>query len=146
VSRVLLIHDGTSSSHDLFQSVLTMLDPLVTLGLAVVPAAGLRAEDIEQAIRADQARAKQLGREVPIAVVAGEPGHEIARMAREGHYDLIVAPLPEQLVDAIARSKANWLDYLLEHAHCPVSLTAPPAIPMEVDDDMPPAPANPGRH
>jgi len=44
VSRVLLIHDGTSSSHDLFQSVLTMLDPLVTLGLAVVPAAGLRAE------------------------------------------------------------------------------------------------------
>ncbi len=65
VSRVLLIHDGTSSSHDLFQSVLTMLDPLVTLGLAVVPAAGLRAEDIEQAIRADQARAKQLGAKSP---------------------------------------------------------------------------------
>ena len=143
VSRVLLIHDGTSSRHDLFQSVSTMLDPLVTLGLAVVPATGLRAEDIEQAIRADQARAKQLGREVSIGVVAGEPGHEIARMAREGHYDLIVAPLPEQLVDAIARSKSNWLDYLLEHAHCPVSLTAPPAIPMEVDDDTPPAPANP---
>ena len=44
VDRVLLVHDGTSASHDLFQSVLTMLDPQVTLGLAVVPATGLRAK------------------------------------------------------------------------------------------------------
>jgi amino acid transporter len=146
VNRVLLIHDGTSTSHDLFQSVLTMLDPLVTLGLAVVPATGLRAEEIEHAIRADEARAKQLGREVSIVVVSGEPGHDIARMAREGHYDLIVAPLPEQFVEAIAREKTPWLDYLLEHAHCPVSLTAPPAIPMEVDDSVPPLPVGPARH
>ena len=147
VSRVLLVHDGTSGSHDLFQSVLTMLDPQVTLGLAVVPAAGSRAEDIEHAIRADESRAKQLGRELTIAVVGGEPGPEIARMAREGHYDLVVAPLPEQLIDALSRAKYPWLDYLLEHAHCPVSLTAPPAIPMEVDAEEPsPLPAKPVRH
>ncbi len=146
VNRVLLVHDGTSTSHDLFQSVLTMLDPLVTLGIAVVPAAGLRAEEIEQSISADEARAKQLGRQLSISVVAGEPGHEIARMARDGHYDLIVAPLPEQYIDAISREKAPWLDYLLEHAHCPVSLTAPPAIPTEVDDSEPPIPAKPARH
>jgi hypothetical protein len=68
-------------------------------------------------------------------------------MAREGHYDLVVAPLPEQLIDALSRAKYPWLDYLLEHAHCPVSLTAPPAIPMEVDAEEPsPLPAKPVRH
>ncbi len=134
VSRVLLVHDGTSNSHDLFQSVLTMLDPQVTLGIAVVPAAALTAEEIERAIRSDEARAKQLGRELSMAVVHGEPGPEIARLAREGQYDLVVAPLPEQFIDAVSREKYPWLDYLLEHAHCPVSLTAPPAIPMEVDE------------
>ncbi len=133
VNRVLLIHDGTSASHDLFQSVLTMLDPQVTLGLAVVPAGGQTAESVAQAIRSDEARANQLGRELSIAVVAGEPGPEIARMAREGQYDLVVAPLPEQLIDTVSRAKYPWLDYLLEHVHCPVSLTAPPAIPMEVE-------------
>ena len=147
VSRVLLVHDGTSGSHDLFQSVLTMLDPQVTLGLAVVPAAGSRAEEVELAIRSDESRAKQLGRELTIAVVGGEPGPEIARMAREGQYDLVVAPLPEQLIDALSRAKYPWLDYLLEHAHCPVSLTAPPAIPMEVDaEEAPPITAKPPRH
>jgi len=135
VSRVLLIHDGTSSSHDLFQSVLTMIDPQVTLGIAVVPAAALTAEEIERAIRGDEARAKQLGRELSISVVQGEPGPEIARLAREGQYDLVVAPLPEQWIDAVSREKYPWLDYLLEHAHCPVSLTAPPPIPMEVDEE-----------
>jgi hypothetical protein len=135
VSRVLLIHDGTSNSHDLFQSVLTMIDPQVTLGIAVVPAAALTAEEIERAIRSDEARAKQLGRELSVVVVHGEPGSEIARLAREGQFDLVVAPLPEQWIDAVSREKYPWLDYLLEHAHCPVSLTAPPAIPMEVDEE-----------
>ncbi|HEY2148189.1 MAG TPA: amino acid permease, partial [Pirellulales bacterium] len=141
VSRVLLVHDGTSGSHDLFQSVLTMLDPQVTLGIAVVPAAALTAEEIERAIRSDEARAKQLGRELSIAVVHGDPGPEIARTAREGQYDLVVAPLPEQFIDAVSREKYPWLDYLLEHAHCPVSLTAPPPIPMEVDEEAASKPA-----
>ncbi|HEV2971006.1 MAG TPA: universal stress protein, partial [Pirellulales bacterium] len=135
VNRVLLVHDGTSISHDLFQSVLTMLDPQVTLGLAIVPASGLKAEEVEHAIRFDEARAKQLGRALSIAVVKGETGPEIAKLARDGQYDLVVAPLPEQWVDSISRARFPWLDYLLEHAHCPVSLTSPPAIPMEVDDD-----------
>src|SRR5438132_1223125 len=38
VDRVLLLHDGSPASSDLFQAVLTMLDPQVVLGLvAVVP-------------------------------------------------------------------------------------------------------------
>ena len=107
----------------------------------MVPAAALTAEEIERAIRSDEARAKQLGRELSIAVVHGDPGPEIARTAREGQYDLVVAPLPEQFIDAVSREKYPWLDYLLEHAHCPVSLTAPPAIPMEVDEESAPKPA-----
>jgi hypothetical protein len=34
---------------------------------------------------------------------------------------------------------------VLDHAHCPVFLAAPPAIPMEVDEEEPAAPtAKPG--
>src|SRR3954471_18810010 len=40
VDRVLLVHDGSPSSSDLFQAVLTMLDPEVLLGLAPVPLPG----------------------------------------------------------------------------------------------------------
>ena len=74
VSRVLLVHDGTPKSHDLFQSVLTMLDPQVHLDLVVVPHSALAAGEIQTALAADVSRAKQLGREL-ITVIAGEqPG------------------------------------------------------------------------
>ena len=38
VDRVLLVHRDTPGSADLFQAVLTMLDPEVALGLVAVPA------------------------------------------------------------------------------------------------------------
>jgi amino acid transporter len=145
VSRVLLVHDGTSSSHDLFQSVLTMLDPAVALDLAIVPAEGLTAGEIQSAASAEVSRAKQLGRELAILSVQGGPGPEIVRIARDGRYDLIITPMPEQWKDAPDRRNSAWLGYVLDHAHCPVFLAAPPAIPMEVDEDEPAAPtAKPG--
>ena len=146
VSRVLLVHDGTADSHDLFQSVLTMLDPQVTLDLVVVPADSVPPADIQAAVGADEQRAKQLGRDLSIKVLDKSPGPEIARLAREGHYDLVVAALPQEFVDAVSRAKFPWLDYLLEHAHCPVSLTAPPAIPTEVSEESDAPPPPPSRH
>src|SRR5262249_6648079 len=40
VDRVLLLHDGTRECSDLFQGVMTMLDPQVLLGVVPVPADG----------------------------------------------------------------------------------------------------------
>jgi hypothetical protein len=145
VSRVLLVHDGTSGSHDLFQSVLTMLDPAVVFDLAVVPADGMTIGEVQTAVKAEAGRAKQLGRELATLSVQGERGPEIVRIARDGHYDLIVAPMPEQWKDSPDRRSSAWLGFVLDHAHCPVFLAAPPAIPMEVDEEQPAAPtAKPG--
>ncbi|HEV2969828.1 MAG TPA: amino acid permease [Pirellulales bacterium] len=135
VSRVVLVHDGTSASHDLFQSVLTMLDPQVHLDLAVVAADGLQPAEIHTALGAEERRAKQLGRELSIITIAGQPGPEIARLARDGRYDLIIAAMPEQWPSANGRRIVAWLDFLLEHAPCPVFVAAAAAIPMEVDNE-----------
>jgi nucleotide-binding universal stress UspA family protein len=135
VSRVLLLHDGTSRSHDLFQSVLTMLDPLVHLDLAVVAAEGLPTAELETALAADKRRSKQLGRELQIITIGGQTGPEIVRIARDGHYDLIIVAMPEQWPSTAGRRIVPWLDFLLEHASCPVFVAAPAAIPMEVDEE-----------
>ncbi len=134
ISRVLLVHDGTADSHDLFQSVLTMLDSGVTLDLAVVPAEGVQPADIQNALAADERRATQLGREVSIITLGGEPGPELVRAAREGRYDLIIAEVPEGGPRSFDATNRSWLDYVVEHAHCVVFLAAPPGIPTEVDE------------
>jgi nucleotide-binding universal stress UspA family protein len=135
VSRVLLVHDGTSGSHDLFQSVLTMLDPAVSLDLAIAPADALTPGEVQNTIAAEQARAKQLGRELAVHPIQGNRGADIVRTAREGRYDLTVVSMPEQWADAQNRRSGEWISYVLDHAHCPVFLAAPPAIPMEVDEN-----------
>ncbi len=134
VSRVLLLHDGTSRSHDLFQSVLTMLDPLVHLDLIVVPHPTLSPGEIQTAMAADEGRAKQLGRELATIIAGDQPGPEIVRIARDGHYDLVIAAAPEHWSGATEPPVAPWLDFTLEHIHCPVFLATSPAIPTEVDE------------
>ncbi len=134
VSRVLLVHDGTSRSHDLFQSVLTMLDPLVHLDLIVVSNQTLSPGEIQTALSADEGRAKQLGREVATIVAGDQPGQEIVRIARDGHYDLVITAAPEHWSGATEPPVAPWLDFTLEHIHCPVFLATSPAIPTEVDE------------
>ena len=83
----------------------------------------------------DENRAKQLGREMAIHTPQGEVGAEIVHEARDAHFDLIIAGMPEQWPEANGRRTTGWVNYVLEHAHCPVFIAAPPAIPMEVDED-----------
>jgi hypothetical protein len=90
--------------------------------------------EIENALAADQRRANQLGREIKITALVGEPGPEVVRTAREGRYDLIIAEMPEVGSRAFVAASQSWLDYVVEHAHCVVFLAAPPAIPTEVDE------------
>jgi amino acid transporter len=131
VDRVLMVHDNTPESSDLFQAVLTMLDDQVALTFVsakvVTPGNGNGTNFLLK----DQERANQLGRGVDIKVLADDAGSEIVRLAENGKYDLIILPLPAEAppgqgVDA--RSS-----YILRHAHCRVFLAAPPAIPQEVE-------------
>src|SRR5438132_2427358 len=56
VDRVLLIHDGTRASSDLFDAVMTMLDPAVVLDLVAVPPAGSGLSERPTTIQHDQER------------------------------------------------------------------------------------------
>ena len=130
VNRVLLVHDGTPADSDLFRWVLTILDPQVVLDLFSVQAAEHHAGAAD-VLTHDREQAQRLGRKLEVHVPQGEPGPELVRLAREGHFDLIIVGLPE------GRSHASpwpgWVDLVLSNAHCPVFLAAHPLLPKEVE-------------
>jgi amino acid transporter/nucleotide-binding universal stress UspA family protein len=133
VARVLLLHDGTPASSDLFQTVLTALDPLVALALVPVPPAGDESFDLTQ-IQQDREQAAHLRRDVPLHEVNGDVGEAVVRLAREGGYGLIVAPLPPEMPARPNEPLDRRSAYILQHAHCPVFLGARPLVPHEVVD------------
>jgi amino acid transporter len=123
VDRVILVHDGTRVSSDLFRAVLTMLDPQVELSLAHVPAEGAT-PDI---LREDHERARALGRELGIDTFGFEYAGELVERAREAQADLIILPRP-----AGANGKLDpETERLINDAHCLVFLASPPTIPDE---------------
>src|SRR5262249_6437419 len=94
VDRVLLAHDGTQESRDVFQAVLTMMDPQVLLTLVAVFAAPANGAG---ALQQEQDQAKQLGREIVVQPIGADAGLEIVRLAREGQYDVIILATPPEL-------------------------------------------------
>jgi amino acid transporter/nucleotide-binding universal stress UspA family protein len=134
VDRVLLIHDGSPGCSDLFQGVLTMLDPQVMLSIAPVVAAGQEPLNGHNLVHQDQERAKQLGRELRVIQMAKDTGEEIVRQAREGQFDLIILPLSLEAAVGIGAAFDDRNKYVLQHAHCRVFLATPPLIPQEVID------------
>jgi nucleotide-binding universal stress UspA family protein len=128
VDRVLLVHDGTRVGSDLFRWVLTMLDPLVGLELAYVPGP----EATPATLRSDHERATNLGRELVIHTLPAENAAELVRLARETHADLLI--LPRSGGDGRAGTDSQ-AEYVERHAHCPVFVAVPPAIPEEAADE-----------
>jgi amino acid transporter/nucleotide-binding universal stress UspA family protein len=131
VERVLLAHDGTQASKDIFQAVLTMMDPQVPLTLVPVfspPANGAGA------LQQEQDQAKQLGREIMVRPLSEDAGPEIVRLAREGQYDVIILATPPELPPGQALPEGSWGNYVLRHAPCHVFLVSPPVVPQEVAD------------
>jgi hypothetical protein len=130
VDRVLLWHDGTRAGSDLFQSVLTMLDPQVILGIAHAPSAdssaALLAQDVE--------KAQQLGRDITVHTVDPQAiGTEIVELVKESTYDL--ASLTRQMNPSSAEvgpPAPDPVDYILKQAFCSVFLAIPPEIPAEM--------------
>jgi amino acid transporter len=133
VNRVLLAHDGSPEGNDLFRSVLTLIDPEVSLDLVTVTADG-RPVNGDGVIHHDQERAKQLGREVQVRQLPDGDPVTLVRLAQEGQYDLIILPLPkERLTDRGVPWKNGYTDYVLTHAHCLVCLVSQPLIPTHVE-------------
>jgi amino acid transporter len=136
VRRVLMVHDNTSRSSDLFEIVLTTLDPTVSLDLAHLP--GVSASGSPStgngSLHADVERAEKIGRELVVHKLDEDPGFGIVRLTLEHDYDLVVldAAGPES-----ATGRPIWHAYIYDHAPCAVCVLSLPAIQREVMDKTP---------
>jgi amino acid transporter/nucleotide-binding universal stress UspA family protein len=139
VDRVLMIHDGSPASSDLFQVVLTMLDPGVFLGVVPVVLPGSEPLNGHGLIHQDEERARQLGRALKVIQVPDANGPAVVERAREDQYDLIILLLPAESSSNPIGSFDELTVYILRRAHCRVFLAAHPVIPQEVVDSTPSA-------
>jgi nucleotide-binding universal stress UspA family protein len=130
VSHVLLVHENTSASSDLFAAALTMLDPEVKLTVVALPDPAAEASETDW-LQLDLTRARQLRREVELGTLPpGEPAQQIAALARQLHCNLILVGRPEESAggppvdcEAVARDAA-----------CAVCVVITPLIPRQVDE------------
>jgi amino acid transporter len=137
VDRVLLLHDGSPANSDLFQAVLTMLDPQVALGIVpVVPpsSAPLNGSGV---VHQDEERARQLGRELQVISLPVADGRAIVERASKEQYDLIILPLSGESPNNPLGTLDDHACYIVQNAHCRVFLAAHPVIPQEVVDKTP---------
>lgn len=130
VDRVLFVPQEDSDGIDLFQAVLTMLDPEVNLGV-VVPTAALENGPAPM-VQSIQEQSERLDREVALHPHGADRGADIVRLAREGRYDLIILTLDAEDHAGQQITVEPWMDHVLRHAHCRVMLTAAPVVPQEV--------------
>lgn len=131
VSHVMLVHDNTPASSDLFAAALTMLDPDV--GLTIVPLPN-RAEASAETdwLQQDLDRAAKLKREVEVCPLpAGDPAEQLVNQARKQNCDLLVLGVSD---DASAAGQGTLdANMVAKKSSCPVCLIVPPGIPQEVD-------------
>ncbi|HEV3144547.1 MAG TPA: amino acid permease, partial [Gemmataceae bacterium] len=132
VNRVLMYHDGTTLGSDLFRLVLTTLDPQVALVVARASANG--AEQPLPALRHDLERAEQLHREVNLRSIKPQVGTELARLAKDERFDLVIVAAPNRLQDN-ADEQEKQIDILLKLARSPVMLIKMPEVPQEAAAD-----------
>ncbi len=111
-----------------------MLDPKVALDLISVPPADTSSPPLDSVLDRDRERAHTLGREIKVHALDGHFGSELVRLAREGHYELIIVALHRERPTERGRPWDAETDFVLAHAHCPVFLAAAPLIPAEVAD------------
>ena len=113
--RVLLAHDGTTGSHDIFDWVLTMIASDVALDLVPVAPSELNPLTARDNLQKDQQRAAQLGHSVSLLATTPQSGPDIVRLAAAGGYDIIVLPLPMTNRTPLT-SGDDWLSYVRQHA------------------------------
>jgi amino acid transporter len=104
VNRVLLIHDGTSRGSDLFQQVLTMLDPQVAFDVAY------RGESTP-ALEHDLARSAKFERGTRAHTLDGSFAEAVMKLSDAENYDLIIVATPDDMSDdaEVLRPEVNRL-------------------------------------
>ncbi len=132
VRQVLMAHDGTHTSSDVFEWLLTMLAPEVALD--VVPVAPLSSEHHfgENPLEHDREHALQLRREVKKLTDSPPSAAELARLARAGNYNVIVLPWSEELLSLAETEAGKWVSEVFRQAPCSVFLASHPVIPKEI--------------
>lgn len=143
INRVLLAHDGTAKGSDLFENVLTVLDPGVILDLVQVQSSDGEVSGIGstqasgERLAADRERAAQLGREVEVHTLSSgnqeNVGAEIVRLVREHEYGLVILGVPTEGAAEGDSAVVRWSQDVLEHTSCLVFLAEFPSIPRETD-------------
>ena len=117
MNRVLLYHDGSPDSSDLFQSVLTALDPLVTLDFVA------RKRPIRAACRCSNttwSRPPTRPRNRR-AALAERVGANIVQLVKERGYGLVI----------LWDTDEGQTRFVRKNASCPVFTATMPAIPTE---------------
>jgi hypothetical protein len=137
VRRVLMVHDNTPHASDLFDMVITALDPAVVFDLVHLPSGRMNGGSSAtpgNSLEMDIEQAHKIGREVAVHTVTGEPGPEIVRLVQEQEYDLLVLEDPAASEEAAGLS---WQRSIRERVSCALCLLSLPAIPREVVDSTP---------
>ncbi|HEY2251432.1 MAG TPA: universal stress protein, partial [Planctomycetaceae bacterium] len=147
VRRVLMVHDNTHRARDLFDAVLTMLDPDVAFDVVHASPTLADTSNLQpggsisgnsktgNSLLLDIERAEKIGREVTVHYLQSDPGPGIVKLVLDGDYDLLVIDAPETNDDGAGLHA--WQKYVREHASCVVSLMSLPAIQREVVDTTP---------
>jgi amino acid transporter/nucleotide-binding universal stress UspA family protein len=129
VRKVLMVHDGSLVSHDVFEWLLTMLLAEVDLDLAPVASSQPQLDGGPNNLDRDKRQAEQLGRKVKVLAGGPQSAAEVVRLAQEGNYDLIVLPSTEE-----SRSSAadDWAGFILQNSPCSVFLASLPTLPKQL--------------
>jgi amino acid transporter/nucleotide-binding universal stress UspA family protein len=127
VKRLLLAYDGSPLSADFLDTVISFLDPAISITLLDVaengqPVAGDPLAEARRIAEQGALRASELGRSVEYLVARGEPGAEIVKAAIEGRFDAIFMSLRGEYRRRDTASFAANTRYVLEHAPCRVIL------------------------
>jgi hypothetical protein len=132
IRRVLMVHDGTPTSHDIFEWLITMVAADVQLDLVPVAPDEPVPANGHNPLQMDQQKAAQLGRAVEILAAEPQTGPDIVRWAGSGNYDVLVLPWPKESWMPSAADPNDWMTHVRQHAPCSVFLAAHPVIPREV--------------
>jgi amino acid transporter/nucleotide-binding universal stress UspA family protein len=132
VRRVLFVHDGTRTSSDVFEWMLTMMSSSTSLDVVRAQRLELGGSNGQDAFEKDRQWAEQLGREINVLAGEPQPGPEIISMSRDGNYDAIILPAPSTAWPAASDGDEGWMSYVVQHAPCPVFIAVHPNIPREV--------------
>ena len=134
VRRVLLAHDSTTSSHDVFEWMLTMLAPDVDLDLVAVTPMGdhPRASNGHGATGARSTARLATWTQAQNSRTIATDGPRHCTLAREGNYNVIVVPWSEESRMHHGPTESDWAFYVQQHSPCSVFLASHPNVPKEV--------------